>query len=85
MALQALGADALSGEARQGDGDRPRRCRRVAGTAAERDRRYVYAPLQGQLTLGTKGEESGPRETAQGVLDDILALFEGDDTPGSSK
>ena len=32
----------------------------------ERDRRYVYAPLQGQLTLGTRGEErrsagDGPR------------------------
>jgi transcription-repair coupling factor (superfamily II helicase) len=51
----------------------------------ERDRRYVYTPLQGQLTLGTKGEESTPREAAQGVLDDILALFEGDVMPGSSK
>jgi hypothetical protein len=51
----------------------------------ERDRRYVYAPLQGQLTLGTKGEEGGPRDAAQGVLDDILALFEGGATPGPSK
>jgi transcription-repair coupling factor (superfamily II helicase) len=50
-----------------------------------RDRRYVYTPLPGQLSLGTRGEEGGPRETAQRVLDDILALFEGDETPGSSK
>jgi transcription-repair coupling factor (superfamily II helicase) len=51
----------------------------------ERDRRYVYAPLLGQLTLGNKGEEGGPREAAQGVLDDILGLLEGDLMPGSSK
>ncbi len=51
----------------------------------QRDRRYVYAPVQGMLTLGTKGEEGGPRETVRGVLDDILALFETDYEPGSSK
>jgi len=51
----------------------------------QRDRRYVYAPVQGQLTLGNKGEEGGPREAARGVLDDILALFGADMEPGSSK
>jgi transcription-repair coupling factor (superfamily II helicase) len=51
----------------------------------ERDRRYVYAPLLGQLSLGNKGEEATPREAAQGVLDDILGLLEGDLMPGSSK
>jgi transcription-repair coupling factor (superfamily II helicase) len=85
VTLQALAADSLS--VRPGKvtvtgltlppGSRER--------LRERDRRYVYAPLQGQLTLGTKGEEAGPREAAQGVLDDILALFEGEATPGPSK
>jgi transcription-repair coupling factor (superfamily II helicase) len=51
----------------------------------ERDRRYVYTPLPGQLSLGARGEEGGPRDAAQRVLDDILALFEGDETPGSNK
>ena len=41
------------------------------------DRRYVYAPVQGQLTLGFRGEERGLRETVRQVLDDILALFGG--------
>ena len=51
----------------------------------ERDRRYTYAPLQGQLSIGTRGEERGIRETVQGVLDDILALFERERKPGSTK
>jgi transcription-repair coupling factor (superfamily II helicase) len=85
VTLQALGADGFTVKADKvtvvglelPPGSRER--------LRQRDRRYVYAPLQGQLSLGTKGEETGPRETAQGVLDDILALFEGDETPGSSK
>ena len=44
-----------------------------------RDRRYVYAPVQGQLTLGFRGEERGLRQTVRQVLDDILALFGGDE------
>ena len=39
-----------------------------------RDRRYVYAPVQGQLSLGFRGEPRGVREVVQMVLDDILAL-----------
>ena len=39
-----------------------------------RDRRYVYAPLQGQLSLGLRGDERGPRRAVQEVLGDILAL-----------
>jgi transcription-repair coupling factor (superfamily II helicase) len=50
-----------------------------------RDRRYVYAPVQGQLTLGIRGEERGLRQTVRGVLDDILALFGGEETLGSTK
>ena len=37
-----------------------------------RDRRYVYAPVQGQLSLGLRGDERGLREVVQAVLDDIL-------------
>ena len=83
--LQALGADSLS--VRPGKvtvtglplpaGSRER--------LRQRDRRYVYAPLQGLLSLGNKGEQGSPREAAQGVLDDILALFEADEMPGQSK
>jgi hypothetical protein len=80
VTLQALGADSLVA--------RPGRIA-ITGLALppgsreglrQRDRRYVYTPLQEQLTLGTKGEERGLRETVRAVLDDILALFEGDET-----
>ena len=43
-----------------------------------RDRRYVYAPVQGQLSLGLRGDERGLREAVQAVLDDILALSTGE-------
>lgn len=43
-----------------------------------KDRRYVYAPLTGQLTLGFKGETKGVREVVQQVLDDILGLAVGE-------
>ena len=41
----------------------------------ERDRRYVYAPVQGQLTIGFRGDAGGLREVVAGVLDDILGLL----------
>jgi transcription-repair coupling factor (superfamily II helicase) len=73
-ALQSLGADALS----------VRQSRLVitglnlpAGSREQlrsRDRRYVYAPVQGQLSLGFRGDERGLRQTVSEVLDDILAL-----------
>jgi transcription-repair coupling factor (superfamily II helicase) len=50
-----------------------------------RDRRYVYAPVQGQLTLGLRGDERGLREAVGQVLDDILALFEGEATQDADK
>ena len=43
-----------------------------------RDRRYVYAPVQGQLSLGFKGESRGVRAVVQAVLDDILPLSAGE-------
>jgi transcription-repair coupling factor (superfamily II helicase) len=49
------------------------------------DRRYAYAPVQGQLTLGFRGDERGPRQAVQEVLDDILALFGGDGTLDATK
>ncbi len=39
-----------------------------------RDRRYVYSPLQGQLSLGLRGDSRGLREAVSGILGDILAL-----------
>ena len=83
--LQELGVDGI--------GVRPERVT-VTGLALpsgsrerlrERDRRYVYAPLQGRLTLGTRGDDRGARETVEGLLSDILALFEGEEVPVSSK
>jgi len=72
--LQSLGADSLS--VRQSrltitglmlpPGSRER--------LRERDRRYVYASVQGQLSLGLRGDERGLRQTVQEVLDDILGL-----------
>jgi transcription-repair coupling factor (superfamily II helicase) len=41
----------------------------------ERDRRYVYAPVQGQLTLGFRSDERGLRQVVAQVLDDILGLL----------
>ena len=72
--LQGLGADALS----------VRQSRLVItglslapGSREQlrsRDQRYVYAPVQGQLSLGFRGDERGLRQTVREVLDDILAL-----------
>jgi transcription-repair coupling factor (superfamily II helicase) len=45
-----------------------------------RDRRYVYAPVQGQLSLGLRGDERSPQEAVRRVLDDILALPGGEDS-----
>jgi transcription-repair coupling factor (superfamily II helicase) len=42
------------------------------------DRRYVYAPVQGQLSLGFRGEPRVVREVVQAVLDDILPLSTGE-------
>jgi hypothetical protein len=77
--LQGWGADALS--VRQGrllisglvlpSGSRER--------LRQRDRRYVYAPVQGQLSLGMRGDERGLRRAVREVLDDILALFGGEE------
>jgi transcription-repair coupling factor (superfamily II helicase) len=39
-----------------------------------RDRRYVYAPLQGQLSLGLRGDPRGVRRAVEEVVGDILAL-----------
>ncbi len=50
-----------------------------------RDRRYVYASVQGQLTLGLRGDDRGLREAVGQVLDDILALFEGEATLDANK
>jgi transcription-repair coupling factor (superfamily II helicase) len=76
--LQDLGADSLS--VRQdrltvsgltlpsGSRERPR----------SRDRHSIYEPVQGQLSLGLRGDERGLREAVQAVLDDILPLFTGE-------
>jgi len=79
VTLQELGADSLS--VRQG---------RLLATGLtlppgsreklrSRDRRYVYASVQGQLSLGLRGDERGPRQAVREVLDDILALAGGED------
>ena len=48
-----------------------------------RDRRYVYMPIQGQLSLGLRGDDRGPRRAVHEVLDDILALFGAAERPQS--
>jgi transcription-repair coupling factor (superfamily II helicase) len=78
VTLQDLGADSLS--VRQGrlvvsgltlpPGSRER--------LRSRDPRYVYAPVQGQLSLGFRGDRRGLREVVQAVLDDILPLSAGE-------
>jgi transcription-repair coupling factor (superfamily II helicase) len=50
-----------------------------------RDRRYVYAPVQGQLSLGLRSDERGLRQAVEEVLDDILALFGGEETLQATK
>ena len=72
--LQELGADSLSVRQKRlvitgltlPPGSRER--------LRSRDQRYVYAPVQGQLSLGLRGDERGLRQTVREVLDDILAL-----------
>jgi len=76
--LQELGADSLSVRQKRlvitglalpaGSRERLR----------SRDQRYVYAPVQGQLSLGIRGDERGPRQIVREVLDDILALAVGE-------
>ncbi|HLA82316.1 MAG TPA: transcription-repair coupling factor, partial [Thermoleophilia bacterium] len=44
----------------------------------ERDRRYAYAPVTGQLSLGHRGDDRGPRQVVREVLDDILGLAVGE-------
>ena len=76
--LQGLGADSLS----------VRQSRLVITGLAlppgsrerlrSRDQRYVYAPVQGQLSLGLRGDQRGPRQIVQEVLNDILALAVGE-------
>ena len=44
----------------------------------ERDRRYVYASLQGHLTLGLRGDDRTFRQVVSQVLDDILAVSPGE-------
>jgi len=85
VTLQDLGADALS--VRQSrllvsglklpPGSRER--------LRQRDRRYVYAPVQGQLSLGLRGDERGLRRAVSEVLDDILGLFDGAVAPEATK
>jgi transcription-repair coupling factor (superfamily II helicase) len=50
-----------------------------------RDRRYVYAPLQGQLALGFRGEDRTLREAVRLVLDDILAVCGGYETSPATR
>ncbi len=47
----------------------------------DRDRRYVYAPVQGQLTLGFRSDERDLRQVVTEVLDDILGLLNPADAP----
>jgi transcription-repair coupling factor (superfamily II helicase) len=75
--LEAVGAESLS--ARQ---------HRVTVTGLElpsgsrealrlRDRRYVYAPTTGVLSLQYRGDDRGTRSIVEQVLDDILSLRSG--------
>lgn len=74
VTLQGLGAEAL--EVRHGrlvvtgltlpSGSRER-LRQI-------DRRYVYAPLTRQLTLGLRNDRRGAREVVHQVVDDILTI-----------
>jgi len=50
-----------------------------------RDRRYVYASVQGQLSLGLRGDERGLRRAVIEVLNDILALFDAEMTLQTAK
>ncbi len=81
VTLQALGADSLSLRQQkllitglQLPGGSREKLR-------ERDRRYVFAPLQGMLSLGLRSDERSPRQAVSEVLDDILALSGVEETP----
>jgi len=73
VTLQTLGADSLTAKH-----DRlvvtglvlPAGAREFLRT---RDRRYVYSPLQGQLSVGLRGDTRGLRQIVEEVLGDILA------------
>ncbi|MCE5253782.1 MAG: transcription-repair coupling factor [Actinomycetia bacterium] len=85
VTLQNLGADALSVKQSRllvsGLHLPPGSRERLRG----RDRRYVYAPVQGQLSLGLKGDERGLRRAVREVLDDILGLFSGENPSEATK
>ena len=78
--LQELGADSLS--VRQSKlaisnlvlppGSRER--------LRDQDRRYVYASVQGQLSLGVRGDDRPLRQIVGQVLDDILAVSAKEDS-----
>jgi transcription-repair coupling factor (superfamily II helicase) len=77
-ALQSLGADSLSVRHHKLE---------VSGLVLppgsreqlrERDRRYVYASLQGHLSLGLRGDARPLRQIVAQVLDDVLALSPGE-------
>ncbi len=83
VTLQGLGADALS--VRQGRLS-------ISGLALppgsreklrSRDRRYIYAPVQGNLALGMRGDERGLRRAVREVLDDILGVLGDGALPGA--
>jgi transcription-repair coupling factor (superfamily II helicase) len=85
VTLQNLGADALS----------VRRHRlQISGLTLPpgsrerlrlRDRRYVYASVQGELSLGLRSDERVLRQAVREVLDDILALLGGDRVSPATK
>ncbi|MBU2600600.1 MAG: transcription-repair coupling factor [Actinobacteria bacterium] len=42
-----------------------------------RDRRYVYSPTRGELSLGLRSDARSVREAVEGVLGDILPIWSG--------
>jgi hypothetical protein len=53
----------------------------AGGVSRPPHRRYVYAPVQGQLSLGIRGDQRPLRQVVQAVLDDILPLSAGEVDP----
>jgi len=76
IVLQGLGADLLSVERNRlviGGLELPAGSREKL---RQKDRRYVYAPVQRQLSLGSKGDEREVRVVVREVLGDILGLLD---------
>ncbi|MCX8033184.1 MAG: transcription-repair coupling factor [Thermoleophilia bacterium] len=76
IVLQELGADLLSVERGRlviGGLELPAGSREKL---RQKDRRYVYAPVQRQLALGLRGDEREVRVVVREVLGDILGLLE---------